>query len=137
MAALTKDRNTPEAEGKFLVAKLAAGAKVFAGAIVCRNAAGFAVPASTALNLKVLGRAEETVDNAAGVAGDKSVRVRRGVYRWENSAAGEAIAAADIGNDAYLVDDQTVAKTNGAGTRSAAGKIVDVDALGVWVETGR
>ena len=37
---------------------------------------------------------------------------------------------------AYIVDDQTVAKTNGSSTRSAAGTIVDVDAQGVWVRVG-
>jgi hypothetical protein len=39
-----------------------------------------------------------------------------------------------IGNDCYIVDDQTVAKTNGTATRSIAGKIRAVDAQGVWVE---
>ena len=51
-----------------------------------------------------------------------------------NSAAADQITAADIGNDCYGVDDQTVAKTNGANTRSVAGKIYDVDAQGVWVK---
>jgi hypothetical protein len=33
-----------------------------------------------------------------------------------------------------VVDDQTVAKTNGSSSRSVAGIIRDVDADGVWVE---
>ena len=36
----------------------------------------------------------------------------------------------------YVVDDETVAKTNGTNTRSRAGVVVDVDAQGVWVTTG-
>ena len=36
-----------------------------------------------------------------------------------------------------MVDDQTVAKTDGTGTRSAAGVVVNVDALGVWVDHTR
>ena len=44
------------------------------------------------------------------------------------------IAAADIGNNCYVVDDQTVAKTNGTNSRSVAGKVHDVDAIGVWVD---
>jgi hypothetical protein len=31
------------------------------------------------------------------------------------------------------VDDQTVAKTDGTGARSVAGKVFDVDSGGVWV----
>jgi hypothetical protein len=33
-----------------------------------------------------------------------------------------------------LVDDQTLAATDGAGTRSEAGDIYDVDDDGVWIE---
>ncbi|MFB0515162.1 MAG: hypothetical protein ACETWG_00985, partial [Candidatus Neomarinimicrobiota bacterium] len=36
----------------------------------------------------------------------------------------------------YIVDDQTVAKTDGTGTRSPAGFIEDVDSNGVWVLVG-
>ena len=39
-----------------------------------------------------------------------------------------------MGSDCYIVDDQTVAKTNGGATRCVAGKVWDVDAEGVWVE---
>lgn len=48
----------------------------------------------------------------------------------------QKFTAADIGSDCYIVDDQTVAKTNGTNTRSVAGKIMDVDAQGVWVRSG-
>jgi hypothetical protein len=41
---------------------------------------------------------------------------------------------ADVGKQCYLVDDQTVAKTDGTNTRSPAGFVRDVDADGVWVE---
>ena len=46
----------------------------------------------------------------------------------------DAITLADVGSDCYIVDDQTVAKTNGTNTRSVAGKVFDVDADGVWVD---
>ena len=48
--------------------------------------------------------------------------------------AADAITLADIGKDCFIVDDQTVAKTDGAGTRSRAGRVFDVDADGVWVD---
>jgi hypothetical protein len=50
-------------------------------------------------------------------------------------AGGIAVLDAS-GNDCYLVDDQTVAKTSATNTRSVAGKIVDVDSQGVWVKLG-
>jgi len=61
--------------------------------------------------------------------------VQPGIHRWENSAAGDAITKAEIGDRCYIVDDQTVAKTDGSSTRSPAGIVVAVDSLGVWVDT--
>ena len=37
---------------------------------------------------------------------------------------------------AYIVDNQTVAKTDNSAARKKAGKIIDVDANGVWVLVG-
>ncbi len=71
-----------------------------------------------------IGRCEAFVDNSGGADDAVTVKARRGTFRWANSAAGDAITAADIGSDCYIVDDQTVAKTNGTNTRSVAGKIM-------------
>lgn len=133
MSALTADRNTPRRDGQELSLGLAASTKIYAGSIVCRNASGNAVPGSTATTLKALGIAEGQVDNSAGSAGDKSVKIRRGTFRFGNSSSTDQITVADIGNDCYIVDDQTVAKTSGSSTRSVAGRVADVDATGVWV----
>jgi len=133
MAALGQDRNTPEKEGKILALPVGANKKIYAGALVVTNA-GNAEPGSTALNLVAQGRADARADNTGGAAGAIKVPVRKGVFRFNNSAAADLIAAADIGADCYIVDDQTVAKTDGGGTRSKAGRIFDVDAQGVWVQ---
>jgi len=136
MAALAADRNTPRADGDVESYGVDGGAKIFAGAIVALNAAGYAIPGATAAGLVTAGRAEEQVDNTGGADGAVSVRVRRGTFRYANSAGADAITRAEVGDDCYLVDDQTVAKTDGAGTRSVAGKVVQVDAQGVWVRLG-
>lgn len=133
MAALAADRNTPRTDRDLKVLGVAAAVKIFAGSIACRNAAGYAVKGATALGLRGVGRAEEQVDNSAGAAGDKTVRIRAGVFRFANSAAGDAIADGDIGKVCYVVDDQTVAKTSGSGTRSPAGIVTEVDPQGVHV----
>lgn len=132
MAPLTAGRNTPELTGDRREGGMAAATKIFQGAIVMRNAAGNLTKGATALNLVGAGRAEQTVDNP-GAAGAASVPYRKGVFRYANSAAADAITPADIGGPAYAVDDQTVAKTSGTNTRSIAGKIEGVDAQGVWV----
>ena len=56
-----------------------------------------------------------------------------GVFAFANSAAADEIADSDAGSDCYIVDDNTVALTDGTPTRSVAGKIVRVDDDGVWV----
>jgi hypothetical protein len=134
MAALTVDRNTPRRDGDIISMGVAGAKKIFAGAMVALDANGYATPGVTATDLLGIGRAEAHVDNSSGADGDLSVDVRKGVFRFANSTAGDQIAAADIGSDCYIVDDQTVAKTDGTGTRSVAGKVFDVDPDGVWVK---
>lgn len=133
MTALTQDRNTLRREGQLLEPPVAAATKIYGGSIVAINAAGYAVPGATATTLKAAGVAEQRADNSAGAAGDIRVRVRKGPHVFANSTSTDAIALTDIGADCYIVDDQTVAKTNGTNTRSVAGKVFDVDAGGVWV----
>ncbi|SIP96031.1 hypothetical protein [Bosea sp. TND4EK4] len=136
MTALNADRNTPTRKSDLLERPAAAAKRYYAGALLALDANGRLVPGATATTLKGVGRCEGFVDNAAGADDAVTVKVRRGSFRWNNSTAGDAITAADIGADCYIVDDQTVAKTNGTNTRSVAGKIMDVDAQGVWVRSG-
>jgi hypothetical protein len=134
MTALTKDRNTPERSGHIVEPPVKGATTIYAGSLVAVDANGHAVPGATATTLKGLGRAEQNVDNSGGADGGLNVRVGRGIYRFANSAATDEITLSDVGNDCYIVDDQTVAKTSGTNTRSVAGKIYDVDGVGVWVK---
>ena len=134
MVALTASRNTPTKEAEIVVFPLAANAKIFAGAQVALNAAGYLVAGSNALNLRYQGRADAFCDNTGGVDGAKTVAVRRRrAFKFANHGA-DPVAQADVGNTVYIVDDQTVAKTNGVNTRSAAGKLLSVEVDGVWIE---
>lgn len=134
MAALTQGRQTPRRNGDVISLPVAAAKICYGGALACRDASGNATPGATATTLKALGAFRETVDNGLGAAGAVRADIEKGIFRFGNSASTDLIAAADIGNDSYIVDDQTVAKTNGSSTRSVAGKIFDVDAQGVWVD---
>ncbi len=135
MSALTAERNTPSRDGDLISLPVAAAKTLYAGGFGAVDANGRLTPGATATTLKGLGRVEATADNSTGADGAIYGTVRLGVFRWANSASADLIAAADVGKVCYLVDDQTVAKTTGGGTRSPAGIIVDVDSLGVWVDS--
>jgi predicted RecA/RadA family phage recombinase len=123
--------NTPSRPGKVLYLPLAAATIIYAGTLVAVNTAGNAVPASDTTLLVVVGRAEQTVDNSAGAAGDLSINVEKGVFRYPNSAT-NAVDPDDKGKWAYVEDDQTVAETSAHKVK--AGRVIDVDADGVWID---
>ena len=135
MTALAAERNTPQFSDGLYGQPVKASVKIYKGSLVVDNA-GYAAPGTAATGLIALGRAEQTVDNSSGADGAKSVNIKPGIFRFGNSGSTDAIAQADVGADCYIVDDQTVAKTNGTNTRSRAGKIFAVDAIGVWVLVG-
>lgn len=134
MGALATDRNTPRVTGDIKNLLMAASALIYAGAIVMRNSTGYAVKGQVALGLRGAGVALARVDNSAGIAGAMNIDVRDGTFRFANSTSTDQITIADIGNIAYAVDDQTVAKTSGSFTRSPVGFIRGVDDQGVWIE---
>lgn len=133
--ALSADRATPKRDGKQFSDPVAASAQIYAGALVVLNATGYAAPGSTATGLAARGVAQANVDNSAGADGDLNVPVEAGVHRFRNDGT-DTVDRTHIGGLAYIVDDETVASTDGTGTRSAAGTIVDVDSVGVWVDVG-
>ena len=121
MTAATQNRNTPHRLGLSRGHLVAAATECFAGTI------------TTATGLVAVGVFEHYQDNTAGADGDQVVEVKRGNFRLANSAGADEITAADIGQVCYIVDNQTIAKTDGTATRSPAGIVDDVDDGGVWV----
>jgi len=134
MTALTASRATPHRVVHTRNLPVAANAKILQGALVALNATGFATKGAVSTTLKGVGVAEGTVDNTGGADGAVRISVRRGAWLMGNSASTDQITLAEINTTCYIVDDQTVAKTNGSATRSPAGIVADVDASGVWVE---
>jgi hypothetical protein len=123
MTAATQNRNTPSRLGVCRALAVAASTMCYAGTIAVMNASGYAAPASTATGLIALGVFTRQVDNTSGADGDEVVEIERGFFRFANSAGADEITATDIGSRCYLVDDQTVALTDGTSTRSVAGII--------------
>lgn len=141
------DRNTPRRTGGYDYVEsydVAASTKIEGGKIVALDASGNAVEyaksaTNTANNLTVVGRCEEAVDNSSGSAGDKKVRARAGVFRWNNDHASDAVTKAQIGDAVHGEDDETIRKTavvGNAARTAKVGRLVAVDDHGAWVATG-
>jgi hypothetical protein len=86
------------------------------------------------VGLRALGRSERKVDNSAGADGAARAEVLRGTFRWDNDPA-DPIAQVDQFDTCFVSDDHTVSKTDGGGAKSPAGKVIQVDPDGVWVES--
>ncbi len=143
MTALAKDIKTPRLGDSPLPTAfelpVVASDILYAGAMIVINASGYAAPAGSTGNIdgaRVVGRCEKQVDNSSGSAGALTARVVPGCFRYANSSSTDALTDADIGRPCFVVDDATVARTSNRGTRTRAGKVVEVDSDGVWVELG-
>lgn len=95
-----------------------------------------AAQAADALTHVCVGIALEPVTGGA-TNGAVSLEVERDCFGFANSAGADEITKADIGKSAFIVDDQTVAKTSATATRARAGVIEDVTSEAVWVSIGK
>lgn len=129
---LTQGRNTVEIrDGRTLVLPVKGNTKIFEGSLIVLEA-GLAVPGKKATGLVAAGRAEEFVDNTGGADGAKTVRVRRGVFKWNNDGT-NPVTAQEVMKTCYVIDDETVtALATGA---SAAGKVIGIENGDILVET--
>jgi hypothetical protein len=135
MAATTTNRDTRTTGAKIRLVMVAANEVIPAGVIAQVNTSGAAVNATATAANRTIGVNQYRVDNTGGMGGAKKAQIERGVFGpFGNSASTDQITFADLGATCYVVDNQTVAKTNGAGARPVAGTVFSVDAEGVWVE---
>lgn len=127
MADLTKARSTAElaSRGTTFVDPVAAATKIFEGAMVALDASGNAIPAAPA-STTMRGVAVATADNTDGAAGAASVTIKRGVFLFNQTG----LDRTDIGTMVKVSDDNTV---GGAGAL-VAGKLLDIEPAGAWVE---
>lgn len=115
---------------------LAAATRTYQGSMVALNTSGYVVKASADPTLRIIGVDEAGADNSAGSAGDVTCTPTRGAFYFVNSASTDAITDSDLGRYAFVVDDNTVARTSAYGARPVAGRILGVDDFGVLVEVG-
>ena len=133
MTALSKSRTVRSIPGFMFSYPVLADAVIHQGAIVVLTAAGYAKPAVTGTGLIAVGIARESVDATGLSSGDISIEIEEMIAECQNSA-GDEITIADIGKVCFLADDQTVAKTDGTGTRSPAGVVKKIEGGRVFVK---
>lgn len=103
---LAADKALEYTEGKELPFPVINADIIYGGSFVCVNAAGYALPGSDTAGLIFEGVATERVDNSTGNAGDKNVvLMRRGLIK---ATLGTAISQANVGDNVFLVDDESV-----------------------------
>ncbi|MDX1301193.1 hypothetical protein [Photobacterium sp.] len=110
------------------------GGQYIAGNAVVMLAAGLAVGfASAAATDICAGVSNLGVDNTAGFDGETRIGVEVGEHKFLNSGD---IANADVGADAFFVDERTLSMSSATNTRPKAGVITQIDDDGVWVSLG-
>jgi len=115
-----------------LVLPVAGNTTIRQGAIVVVDG-GYAKEAPGSATAIAAGRAEADVDNTGGTDGDKTVLVRRGVFRLQVDPA-DPVGPADLLKEVYLSGPDSVAKTDGTGTRPKAGRLLSLEGGYAWVE---
>lgn len=132
--ALSRDRNTPMRNGDAIGYPLKAGVILYAGALTVLDA-GYAAPGREASGLVAVGRSEQQYDNRHGQDGGLTATIRTGVFQYANDSAAP-LDRTHIGSRCFVVDDAAVSASDNGGARSAAGRVVDIDSSGVWVQMG-
>ena len=132
MSALTRDRATPYREGIEVEYLVAANTKIYAGSLVCVNAAGYAVPAADTSGYQLAGVALEQVDNSDG---GKHVRLRRaGVFEFDAVSISQDM----VGKPMYAADDHTFDDAAGPTNDIKVGLLVKyVSATKGWIDIAR
>lgn len=114
---------------------VAAATHLYAGNLICLDSSGNAVAGSATTGLVARGVSQEEVDNSDGLAADKYVTTRSGVFLLANKS-GDEVTKAEIGDVCYISTAIEVCKTSTG--KSVAGIVKDVIdsqvavAVGTW-----
>lgn len=129
---LTAKQNVHKRVGRTVSHPVAANTKIHGGALVVLEN-GFARPGRSALGLMAIGMAIVTADNSAGADSDVLATMERDDWFRLRNDVGDPVTRSSINQPCYIVDDETVAASDGANTRSIAGTVRDIDDVGVWI----
>jgi hypothetical protein len=114
-------RGAPPSGGSF-GGSIAAGEKIFAGGLICWNAAGTLQRLQTAGSVSFAGLASKSWDNTAGAAAyDCAMEGLKGIYALTVPAA----VYANVNANVYATDDQTLTLT--ASTNMLVGTLAGIE----------
>lgn len=129
---------TEQRAGRLMPVPLKAGATVLQGTFAVIDKSGLA------LDSQNVGGADQIClgiwDNSAqntGADGDVIAQVQRKAQFLMSNDSSDALTQADLGIKAFILDNQTVSKSDGNGSRALAGKFMGFDSRFtdyVWVE---
>jgi len=133
MTALTEDKQIELQDGVEKAFLVAGSQKIFGGALTCVNAAGYALEGSDTAGLIFQGISMEQKDNSSGSNGDLSIVLRRrGLIKVIMDTA---ITIANIGDNVFLVDDQTVDLSGNVSNNIFCGIIAGyIDTTHAWID---
>jgi len=133
MTALSEDKNIELQDGVEKDFQVAASEKIYGGALACVNAAGYALEGSDTAGLIFQGIAMSQKDNLSGSNGDLTIVLRRrGLI---NCVMATAITIANVGDNVFLVDDQTVDLTANVTNNIFCGIIAGyIDTTHAWID---
>ena len=123
----SNERATVERQGRTFTHDLDGGFTILRGTIAML-VAGKARPGAPAAGAICIGIAKASVYD-----GDPSVDADLGCFSLANSST-DPLGDADVGSDCFIEDNEAVAKTDGGGTLSKAGRVREIDGNAVWVE---
>jgi len=133
MTVLSEDKQIEIQDGVEKDFPMAASEKIFGGALGCVNAAGYALEGSDTAGLIFQGIAMEQKDNSDGANGDLDVVFRRrGLVKV---ILDTVITIANVGDNVFLVDDQTVDLTANVTHNIFCGIIAGyIDTTHAWID---
>jgi hypothetical protein len=128
--ALTANVDVQRKEGEIEQHKMAVQ-KIYQGALVKQNAAGFLANCLAESGAVFAGIAVEGADNSGGSAGDLKIRCYK---KGSALLTGSGFAQTDVGQVVYATDENTITKTN-ANDKQKVGVISEyVSSTQVWVK---
>lgn len=124
--------------GTLMPVPLAALALVLQGTFAVADVNGYAIPSADVggVDQNCLGIWDHSAENT-GAAGDVVACVRRKQQFLLCNSSTDPVTQVDFGSPVYIEDNQTIAKTDGTGTRSLGGRFMGFDVQNpefVWVE---
>lgn len=132
MAALGADRRTTiraNAGTRERCGYVGAGKIIFLGAAIAVNATGFIVPAADAAGLKVIGLAQQHVDNSLGGDGAIECLYLTGVSVEMVNDTTSPVLQAQIGRRVFVLDDQTVTRTSTNSIVSGVAEVIEPNGM--------